>query len=86
MVIEGQVRISLTNEDGKEVGLNLIGAGRLVGLCSMLDRGTQPATVSTACESHLVEEVVGHIGLAIGDYHFYHFSHRLPLLIATDCT
>jgi len=54
-VIDGQVRVSLTNQDGKEVGLNLIGPGRLVGLTSMLDRGTQPATVSTACESHLAQ-------------------------------
>ncbi len=55
LVIDGQVRVSLTNEDGKEVSLNVIGPGRLVGLCSMLDRGTQPATVSTACESHLAQ-------------------------------
>jgi CRP/FNR family cyclic AMP-dependent transcriptional regulator len=55
LVIEGQVRISLTSQDGREVGLNLIGPGRLVGLTSMLDRGTQPATVSTACESHLAQ-------------------------------
>ena len=27
----------------------------------------------------------GRIGLENGDYHFYHFSHRLPLQIATEC-
>jgi CRP/FNR family cyclic AMP-dependent transcriptional regulator len=55
LVIDGQVRVSLTSEDGKEVGLNMIGPGHLVGLTSMLDRGTQPATVSTAYESHLAQ-------------------------------
>lgn len=55
LVIHGEVRVGLTNEEGKEVSLHLIGPGHVAGLCSMLDGGTQPATASTACESHLAQ-------------------------------
>lgn len=55
LVIDGEVRIGLTNEDGREVSLHLIGPGQVAGLCSLLDGGTQPATASTACESHLAQ-------------------------------
>lgn len=55
LVIDGQVRVGLTNEDGKEVSLKLLGPGGLAGLTAMLDGGTQPATASTVCESHLAQ-------------------------------
>jgi CRP/FNR family cyclic AMP-dependent transcriptional regulator len=53
LVVRGEVKISLNNEEGREVVVAIVGPGGIVGLVSMLDGGPQPANASTVTPSRL---------------------------------
>ena len=52
-VLSGGVKVSLTNEEGKEVVISLERKGGLIGLIAPLDGGTQPANAVTIDRSQL---------------------------------
>ena len=53
LVLSGGVKVSLTNEEGKEVVISLERKGGLIGLIAPVDGGTQPANAVTIDRSHL---------------------------------
>lgn len=55
LVLDGQVKITLNNEEGKEVLVTMVRPGGFVGLISALDDGAQPATAITALSSRLAK-------------------------------
>lgn len=55
LVIDGQVKISLISEDAKEVELEIIEAGEVIGLIPLMDGGDQPATAQTTRKSYLAQ-------------------------------
>lgn len=55
LVISGQVKITLNNEEGKEVILAIARPGALFGLIPALDGGPQPATAITVGPSRLAK-------------------------------
>lgn len=55
LVISGRVKLTLMNEEGKEVIVSSIGQGSLFGLVSALDGGPRPANAITLETSHLAK-------------------------------
>src|SRR5689334_23120685 len=54
VVEKGQVRISYTNKEGKEVSLATLGEGAFFGELSLLDGGPHTATARTVTETSLL--------------------------------
>ena len=55
LVLRGQVKITLNNEEGKEVIVSMVRPGALFGLISALDGAPQPATAITVTPSRLAK-------------------------------
>ncbi len=55
LVLDGQVKITLNNEEGKEVLVTMVRPGGFFGVISALDDGAQPATATTALPSRLAK-------------------------------
>lgn len=55
LVVKGKVKLVLTNEEGREVVVNLLHAGDLFGLVPAVDGGPQLATAITAGASRLAK-------------------------------
>lgn len=53
LVISGKVKILLTSDDGREVIIDILGPGHLIGLVGALDGGVQPSHAITASDSRL---------------------------------
>jgi CRP-like cAMP-binding protein len=53
LVLAGEVKISLTNEEGREAVVRLVRQGGLVGLVAAVDGAPQPATAVTVTRSRL---------------------------------
>ncbi len=55
LVISGKVKIVLTSDDGREVIIDIVGAGHLLGLVAALDGGGQPSHAITATDARLAK-------------------------------
>jgi CRP/FNR family cyclic AMP-dependent transcriptional regulator len=55
LVVDGKVKVTLMNEEGKEVVLTTVGPGGIFGLIAALDGGAQPANAITAAPSRLAK-------------------------------
>lgn len=55
LVVTGRVKITLMNEEGREVIISSVGPGGLFGLISALDEGLRPANAITTEPSHLAK-------------------------------
>ncbi len=53
LVVGGRVKLSLMNEEGKEVVLSILRPGGMFGLISALDGGPQPANAITVAPSRI---------------------------------
>ena len=53
LVLSGEVKVSLTNEEGREAIIRLVRRGGLVGLVAAVDESPQPATAVTATRARL---------------------------------
>ncbi|MFN2432778.1 MAG: Crp/Fnr family transcriptional regulator [Gemmatimonadota bacterium] len=53
LVVSGEVKVGLTNEEAKEVVIRLVRAGGLVGLAAVVDGGVEPATAITVTRARL---------------------------------
>lgn len=53
LVVRGRVKLSLMNEEGREVVLTLVPAGGIIGLISALDGEPQPGNAITVADSRL---------------------------------
>lgn len=55
MVIRGKVKVVLTSEEGREVVIDLLRSGDLLGLVAAVNRSPHPAHAITATESRLAK-------------------------------
>jgi CRP/FNR family cyclic AMP-dependent transcriptional regulator len=69
LIEEGEVRISYTNKDGKEITLGIQGEGTFFGELSLLDSGPHTATVRTIKETTV---------LTIDQVTFYSYLDKHP--------
>lgn len=72
MLLEGTVKITLTNLDGREVILDVLGSGSLVGELSAIDGGCRSATATTLTPVEV---------LAVPCGAFIELMHREPALM-----
>src|SRR4030095_2255282 len=77
VIEKGQVRISYTNKEGKEIVLSTLGENAFFGELSLLDGGPHTATARTVRETTL---------LTIGKGAFYNFLDKHPQFSQTLLT
>lgn len=53
LVVSGRVKLTLMNEEGREVVLTIVRPGGLLGLIAAADQGTQPANAITVTPSRI---------------------------------
>ncbi len=65
VIHDGQVKVSIVSEDGREVILSILGEGNFFGEMSLLDGHPRSANVTTTQETELLTWSVGPISCAL---------------------
>lgn len=55
IIVEGQVRVYVVGEDGRELSLNILGAGELIGEMALFEESSRSASIETLTETHTLE-------------------------------